>query len=139
MISQTAITGVIVAREGTSPGPASAMLYTIDANIPGSGVVRLTGQRPMDAYPDEVDVIGRAVGRGVHGIIVGAWPGGQVQWDFTELLAFGLCPGVTPPAGLGMMIDPVTGLPVPVIPPPGGGPLSGTGTPSDAPGPGGEQ
>lgn len=107
MISQTAITGVIADRTGVSPGNSSQILYTIDANIPGSGVVRLNEQRPLDSYPDGIDVVARGIGRGVHGMIVGGgYPDGEIQWDFAELLAMNPCPGISPMSPLGaMMID----------------------------------
>lgn len=121
---------MIVLHAGTSPGDASQIIYTIDANIPGTGIVRMEGQRPLDSYPDGIDVIARANGRGVHGMIVGSpYPDGEVQWDFTELLAFDLCPGVIPPPGL-MALMLLTGGNSPTNPTNPGG----TGT---APGPGG--
>ncbi len=130
LVEQQAITGVIAARAGVTPGPASAMLYTIDANMPGAGVVRLSSQRPLKAYPDTLDVIGYEPGDGVHGMLIGTPGSWRVQWNFMEPLAFGTCPNVTPGGGGGQP-------PPPPPPPPPTGPVGfGGGTPSPSPGPG---
>lgn len=44
--------GVVVSVQGTNPGPASGITYTIDVNM-ANGVVRFTGVKPSWNRPPE--------------------------------------------------------------------------------------
>lgn len=83
------IIGRIVSVQGTTPGPASGITYTIachDANV--DGVYRLDGQKPIRRWPDTIDTVAFAVGSMVHGIV----DANVVQWHSMEMPDFGECP-----------------------------------------------
>ena len=83
------VVGRIVSAQGTTPGPASGITYTIEWTDPGAGVVRLTGQKPaIPRYPGEVDVTAYPAGAFVFGVLSN---GQYIAWLFTELLAFAAC------------------------------------------------
>ena len=83
------IIGRIVSVQGTTPGPASGLSYTIachDANV--DGVYRLSGQRPIRRWPDTLDTVAWAVGSLVQGIV----DANIVTWHTMEMPDFGPCP-----------------------------------------------
>lgn len=86
------ILGRVVAVQGTSPGPASGITYTIachDANV--DGVYRLEGQRPIRRWPDTLDTVAWVVGSMVQGIV----DANTVTWHTMEMPDFGACPDNT--------------------------------------------
>lgn len=102
------IMGKIVQVNGTSPGPASVISYTIavhDSNV--DGVYTLERQRPIKRLPDTIDIEAFVVGD----IVVGSVEANRVRWHFQELPAFADCPTVVPPAPRPSPEDPLT-LPV---------------------------
>jgi hypothetical protein len=105
------ILGRISAVNGTSPGRASSISYTIavhDANV--EGIFTLEQQVPVKRLPDEIDIQAYIVGD----IVVGSIEANRVRWHFVELPAFGPCPTVTPPAPI---ISPEDPLFIPTITP----------------------
>lgn len=117
MAEKVPITGTIARINGVTPGPSSGISYLINVNFPG-GVAPLDFQIPSVRYGDAVSIdAGALLGRLVQGTLDGQF----LWWHFMELIAFGLCPGVSPPPNpLTVRIDPHTGMP-PVVPPDTGG------------------
>lgn len=115
------VTGVITAYQGTSPGPASQLSYTIKWNEPGGGIGVADGQIPQGwRWPDECWTNGaRMVGIRLHGVLTSE---GRIEWTFTECPHFGPCTDQPGPGSGGVRIGP-DGLPLPPQPPtPGGNP-----------------
>lgn len=97
------ILGKIIAVQGTSPGRASTISYTIAVHDPNTeGVFTLEGQRPVKRLPDTIDVEAFIVGD----IVVGSVEANRVRWHFQELPAFADCPTLTPPAPIVSPEDP---------------------------------
>lgn len=91
------ILGRIVSVQGTTPGPASGITYTIachDANV--DGVYRLDGQKPIRRWPDTLDTVAFAAGSMVHGIV----DANVVQWHSMEMPDFADCPSNSGGSGL---------------------------------------
>lgn len=105
------ILGRIVSSHGTSPGPASGITYTIAVHDPQvEGVFRLERQKPVQRWPDDIDVVALRDGQ----LVVGAIAANAVQWHFHEYPAFRECAaGVAPqqiigPDGIAITIRPPT-------------------------------
>ena len=93
------IIGRVVSVQGTTPGPASGIAYTIachDANV--DGVYRLEGQKPIRRWPDTLDTVAWYVGSLVQGIV----DANVVTWHTLELPDFADCPAND---GGGQMIE----------------------------------
>ena len=83
------ILGVITAVNGTTPGPASGITYTIMVSDPATaGTFPMEGQVPYSRWPDELDIV--ALTPGVP--VIGAALGGEITWHFWEQPAFADCP-----------------------------------------------
>lgn len=124
------IDGYIISTDGPRPLRTDTTTYTIQVKIKGiPGSFPVSGEVPEvrmwegDDAPDLRD--GALTGKSVRGVLLG----GSRRWHFFEPPAFTPC-GSSLASMPGMMIDPVTGLPIPVPPVPG----STTATPP-APGP----
>lgn len=81
------VMGVIKSVQGTSPGPASGITYTVSINKPGGGVVDLAGVKPSNARPTAADINAADVGTIVSGWIVG----GNAYFTIIEQYAGGGC------------------------------------------------
>jgi hypothetical protein len=98
MNEQRFIRGTILSAQGTYPGPASGITYTIRADLP-EGPVTLTGQAPNAwRWPDELDIDPEPMlqnkRRRVLGVLMGQWDTGRaadIEWLFIEPPAFGPC------------------------------------------------
>lgn len=91
------ILGRIVSVQGTTPGPASGISYTVachDANV--DGVYRLDGQKPIRRWPDTLDTVAFAVGSMVQGIV----DANVVQWHSMEMPDFAECPSNSGGSGM---------------------------------------
>lgn len=83
------ILGIITAVNGTSPGPASGITYTIVVSDPATaGAFPMEGQVPYSRWPDELDIVALAPGVPVLGAAIG----GEITWHFWEQPAFADCP-----------------------------------------------
>lgn len=83
------ILGRIVTINGTTPGPASGISYTIAVHDPATeGVYRLERQAPLKRWPDDIDVEACEVGS----MVIGTVSANRVQWHFHEYPAFAECP-----------------------------------------------
>ena len=102
------ILGRIAAVNGTSPGRASSISYTIAVHDPNvEGIFTLERQAPAKRLPDEIDIQAYSIGD----IVVGSIEANRVRWHFVELPAFGPCPTVPAPQPVISPEDPL------VIPP----------------------
>jgi hypothetical protein len=107
------ILGIITAVNGTTPGPASGITYTIMVSDPATaGTFPMEGQTPYSRWPDELDIV--ALVPGVP--VLGAALGGEITWHFWEQPAFADCPaGLTEEQRLALMrrdfLDPIPGGP----------------------------
>lgn len=102
------ILGRIAAVNGTSPGRASSISYTIAVHDPNvEGIFNLEQQAPAKRLPDEIDIQAYNIGD----IVVGSIEANRVRWHFVELPAFGPCPTVPAPQPVTSPEDPL------VIPP----------------------
>lgn len=82
--------GVVVSVQGTDPGPASGITYTVDVNIPSVGVQRVAGvSSDFGRYPDELDVRAQPVDTACAVYIM---PNGFMQFDLREIPDFAECP-----------------------------------------------
>jgi hypothetical protein len=95
------ILGVITAVNGTTPGPASGITYTIVVSDPATaGTFPMEGQVPYSRWPDELDIV--ALVPGVP--VLGAAIGGEITWHFWEQPAFADCPaGLTEQQRIAML------------------------------------
>ncbi len=85
------IIGRVVAVQGTTPGPAGGISYTIDVqDSGGDGVFRLEDQVPQFRWPDAIDTVALAVGSLVNGCMAQ----NRVVWWFIERFEFAECPQV---------------------------------------------
>lgn len=83
------ILGRIVNVQGTTPGPAGGIAYTIAVHDPAvDGVYRLELQRPLRRWPDDIDIVACEVGE----IVIGTVSANRVQWHFHEYPDFAACP-----------------------------------------------
>jgi len=85
--SPVPVMGVIKSVQGASPGPASAISYTVSVNKPGGGVFDLAGVKPSNARPTAADINAAGVGTVVSGWIVG----GSAYFTIIEQYAGGGC------------------------------------------------
>jgi hypothetical protein len=115
------ILGIITAVNGTTPGPASGITYTIMVSDPATaGTFPMEGQTPYSRWPDELDIV--ALTPGVP--VLGAALGGEITWHFWEQPAFADCPaGLTEQQRIALLRG--DGLAA-LIPPTG--PNTGSGT-----------
>jgi len=89
------ILGRIVNVQGTTPGPAGGIAYTIAVHDPAvDGVYRLELQRPLRRWPDDIDIVACEVGE----IVIGTVSSNRVQWHFHEYPDFAACPTGSPGA-----------------------------------------
>ena len=103
------ILGKIIAVQGTSPGRASTISYTIAVHDPNTdGVFTLEKQRPVKRLPDTIDIEAFVVGD----IVVGSVEANRVRWHFQELPAFADCPTLTPPEPIVSPYDPLNLPPI---------------------------
>jgi len=126
------IIGRVVSVQGTTPGPASGIAYTIacyDANV--DGVYRLEGQKPIRRWPDTLDTVAWVVGSLVHGIV----DANVVTWHTMELPDFGACPDNTGQSQMLEMLRSGSGfLNIPTTPGSGTSPANpGGGEPAGPP------
>jgi hypothetical protein len=106
------ILGRIVSVEGTTPGPASGITYTIAVHDPQvEGIFRLERQKPVQRWPDALDIVALRPGQ----LVIGAVAANAVQWHFHEYPAFRDC---ATPANL-QSIEPGDGIRT--VRPPGSG------------------
>lgn len=83
------ILGRIQTVNGTSPGPASGITYTIGVHDPNvEGVYTLENQAPMQRWPNELDITAVSVGT----IVIGTAEANRIRWHFLEMPAFADCP-----------------------------------------------
>jgi hypothetical protein len=120
MADPRVIIGRIVSVEGTTPGPATFISYTIavhDSNV--EGIFRLEGQRPIQRWPDTLDTVALPVGM----LVMGAIEANVVRWHFMEMPAFKDCAAANPngltarrleDSGIGPRL-------IPIVPPVAGG------------------
>lgn len=58
-----ATTGVVRSVEGTNPGPASGITYTVDVNVGSTVPRRMSGVKPHNArLPDAIKTVAASVG-----------------------------------------------------------------------------
>ena len=127
------ILGRIAAVNGTSPGRASSISYTIAVHDPNvEGIFTLERQAPAKRLPDEIDIQAYSIGD----IVVGSIEANRVRWHFVELPAFGPCPTVPAPQPVISPEDPLV-IP-PITPYPSASNLSVAGGSVSAPAPGPE-
>jgi len=89
MASPRIILGRIVEVNGTTPGPASGISYTIACHDPQvDGPFRVVNQRPIRRWPDAIDTVAFAVGS----MVVGVSDASILQWHSMEMPDFGACP-----------------------------------------------
>lgn len=120
------IIGRIVSVEGTSPGPATFISYTIAVHDPAvEGIFRLEGQRPIQRWPDLLDTVALPVGM----LVIGAIEANVVRWHFMELPAFADCTEAAPAATIARRFQELSGM---TLGPGGLGPIT-PGTPDSAP------
>jgi hypothetical protein len=107
------ILGRIAAVNGTSPGRASSISYTIAVHDPNvEGIFTLERQAPAKRLPDEIDIQAYNVGD----IVIGSIEANRVRWHFVELPAFADCPTLTPPAPIVSPEDPFRVPPITPFP-----------------------
>lgn len=107
------ILGRIAAVNGTSPGRASSISYTIAVHDPNvEGIFTLERQAPAKRLPDEIDIQAYNVGD----IVIGSIEANRVRWHFVELPAFADCPTLTPPAPIVSPNDPFRVPPITPFP-----------------------
>ena len=76
----------VVSVQGTNPGPASGITYTLDINMPNSGPLRVAGVAPSnDRLPDDVDT--RACG--VNTFVEVWFIAGRIHANIQERMAWG--------------------------------------------------
>lgn len=127
------ILGRIVSVQGTSPGRASSISYTIAVHDPNvEGIFTLERQAPAKRLPDEIDIQAYNVGD----IVIGSIETNRVRWHFVELPAFGPCPTGPAPQPIISPEDPLI-IP-PITPYPSVGNITGVGGSVSAPAPGPE-
>lgn len=133
MASPRIILGRIVEVNGTTPGPASGITYTIACHDPQvEGPFRVTNQRPIRRWPDAIDTVAFAVGS----MVIGVSDSAVLQWHSMEMPDFGACPDNGGGSGLLEQLRAGGAFgPLGIILPPSGPAEAGTGT--DAPLPGG--
>jgi len=124
------IIGRIVAVQGTTPGPASGITYTIAMQDSGNeGVLTLVQQVPAVRWPDELNIRALPVGTLVNGCMAQ----NRVVWWFWEMPDFGECPQVGQQA-FRMQFDENGNIIRVVVPPfESGSGSTGAGTGSDSP------
>jgi hypothetical protein len=93
LTSLTLIAGRIVGHNGTSPGPAAGITYTIEAIMPDGGSLVLENQVPGIERETFVDVKAVEAERPVYGILNGFVNGGvgYIAWLFREMVYWGEC------------------------------------------------
>jgi hypothetical protein len=78
----------VVSVQGTNPGPASGITYTLDINMPNSGPLRVAGVAPANSRPPE-DMDTRAV---APNTFCEVWfIGGRIHACIYEFPAWGAC------------------------------------------------
>ena len=78
----------IASIQGTNPGPASGITYTLDINMRGGNVLRVAGVAPSnDRLPDDVDT--RACG--VNTFVEVWFIAGRIHANIQERMAWGAC------------------------------------------------
>lgn len=120
-MSQTEyIGGVVMSVQGTTPGPASGISYTVGINL-ASGVRIVDGVKPHgNRWPDALDIDGAAM---VNQPIGGEVVGGRVLWKFFEPPVLRTCDGTVIEWRLPAPMQPVfPGGPLTVPPPNPSGP-----------------
>ena len=91
------ILGRIVGVNGTTPGPASGISYTIKCHDPNvEGPYSLSNQKPIRRWPDTLDTVAFAVGSMVQGIV----DANVVQWHSMEMPDFAECPSNSGGSGM---------------------------------------
>lgn len=85
--ADTPVWGVIASIQGTNPGPASGISYTIDVHKPGGGTVRVTGAVPMNDRFESIDIRAAKPGTFVLGVLSNA----NYYFQIIELPAEGGC------------------------------------------------
>jgi hypothetical protein len=85
------IIGRVVAVNGTTPGPASGISYSIVASIPDTGPVRMDNQKPARRWPDELWIEAVPTTRGKN-LVFGIWEASVLTWHFLEFPSFADCP-----------------------------------------------
>jgi hypothetical protein len=136
MASPRLILGRIVAVQGTTPGPASGITYTIACHDPQvDGPFRVVNQRPIRRWPDSIDTVAFAVGS----MVVGVTDAAILQWHSMEMPDFGACPDNSGKSKLLDMIQEEVRL-LRDLEPPNASTAAGTGTDAPAgPTPGGAE
>lgn len=84
----TIVCFVIKSAQGTTPGPADAISYTLLVNKPGGGTVEMAGVKPSNQRPTAADI--DAAKPGTVGL--GAIIGGNLYATIIEQYAGGGCP-----------------------------------------------
>jgi hypothetical protein len=81
MASATPCPGVIVSVQGTNPGPASGITYTVTINLPSGTVATFAGVVPHNyRQPDSIDTIAATPGTWFTAFDVG----GVMQYQIIE-------------------------------------------------------
>lgn len=83
------IHGVVESVQGTNPGPASGITYTVLVNMPDrSESVRFAGVVPHNTrYPDDMDIRAATPGSVVSGVLIH----GELQLTIIEIPDFAEC------------------------------------------------
>lgn len=128
MADPRVIVGRIVSVQGTTPGPASGITYTIaihDANV--EGIFQMDHQTPVQRWPDALDTVALPVGM----LVIGAIEANVLRWHFMEFPAFKDCATANPNLTIAERFTQLGGLDGGVRPPPGG--VTGVGGTESAP------
>lgn len=84
MVTIVPMTGVIVSVQGTTPGPASGITYTVKVNLPNGSTAEYAGVKPHNTrYPDSIDTVAASNGTAFFVFSVG----GIFQYQIIELPA----------------------------------------------------
>jgi len=89
MATDFATWGVIVSVQGTNPGPASGISYTVKLNLPDGTTPTYSGVKPHNyRHPDTIDTIAATIGSGFFAFSIG----GVFQYQIIEGFATQGCP-----------------------------------------------
>lgn len=89
MAIATPIPGVIVSVQGTNPGPASGISYTVTVNLPNGSTATYSGVKPHNyRHPDTIDTVAATPGTWFTAFDVG----GTFQYQIIEGFATTGCP-----------------------------------------------
>lgn len=86
--NDTPVHGTIAGINGTNPGPATGISYTVNINKPGGGVMTFNNVKPVNARPTAADIDAAQVGTFVSGWIIS----GSLYVTIIEQYAGGGCP-----------------------------------------------